>query len=78
MTFSSIYVDLDSSQHNKHFHKITYACSNLKDILGYRVSELLGHDLNKLVPNPIARYHRELVNTVESGGKMLLDASLLP
>lgn len=78
MKFSTIYVDADDSKDNSHFHKITYASSNLKDILGFRVSELLGSDLNKLVPNPVSLYHKELVNTVESGGKMFMDQKMLP
>lgn len=77
-TFSAIYVDADSSQDNSHFHKITYASSNLKDILGYRISELLGIDLNRLVPNPVAVYHKKLLNTIQDGGKMFLDQNLLP
>lgn len=40
--FTAVYVDVDKSANNKDYHTIRYASSNLKEMTGYRVQQLMG------------------------------------
>lgn len=70
--FTVIYI----SAEEKDYHKIVYNSSNLYKWVGYKNKELLGVDLNILLPTAVRRVHKKIMSDKYLSGRMLMNNKL--